>query len=171
MLENPTALPRAFLAERAEVVPDDEALIARLRDPAVDLRETVLLSAPPPEGFAAPAPIDSASTARVALERFSPREIVWRVETDRPRLLVASEVYYPAGWKAYIRQEEVPILRADFLLRAVPVPAGSHLVSMRFEPEVHERSVLLSALAALLVYGGLLLLGGWGWYRRGHPEG
>ena len=69
---------------------------------------------------------------------YTPREIVWEVETDRARLLVASEVYYPAGWTALVGVDEAPILRTDFLLRGVPVPAGEHIVTMRFEPESRE---------------------------------
>lgn len=166
VLENPEALPRAFFVERAEVVEDRDRLLAMLRDGEVDLREVALLSEAPPEPIPA-APIDSASTARVRLLRFNPNEIVYEVETDRPRLLVVGEVYYPAGWQARIGAEPVPILRADHLLRAVAVPEGEHLVSMRFEPETRAAAVRISGLATAFVYLGALLLAVLLWYRRG----
>lgn len=170
VLENPDALPRAFFVDSAVVVPDEEAMYARLLAPDADLRHTAYLYQPPPEGYAS-APADSAGAATVALQRYTPREIVWKVTTDRPRLLVASEVYYPAGWHATIDGEEAPILRVDHLLRGVPVPAGEHIVSMRFDPAAHREGLLVSWIAALFVYLGVLALGGLLWYQRGRAKG
>jgi hypothetical protein len=164
VLENEDALPRAFFVGETEVVEGDEATFARLRDPSFDPRTTALLPEPLPVETA---PLDSTSTATVAVSRFGPREIVWQVETDRPRLLVVNEVYYPAGWHATVGAEPVPILRADYLLRAVPVPAGRHLVTMRFDPPLHTLGVRISMLSTALVYLGTLLLAGLIWYRRG----
>ncbi|MEM9998772.1 MAG: YfhO family protein, partial [Bacteroidota bacterium] len=113
------------------------------------------------------APIDSTSTARVTLERFTPREIVWQVDTDAPRLLVASEVYYPAGWVATLDDAPTEIVRVNHLLRGVAVPEGQHLIRMRFDPPLHDLGYRISLLATLLVYGSVLGLGAWGWYRRG----
>lgn len=170
VLENPDALPRAFLADRVAVVEGEEAMFARLRAPDADLRRTAYLYASPPEGYA-PAPVDTASTATVALRRYTPREIVWTVRTDRPRLLVASEVYYPAGWRATIDGADTPILRVDHLLRGVMVPEGEHIVAMQFDPESHRTGLAVSWIAALLVHLGVVVLGGLLWYRRGHPKG
>ncbi len=169
VLENPDALPRGFFVENAEVVEDREETFRRLRDPSLDLRRTALLPEPLPVPIA-PAPIDSASTATAELRRFGPREIVWQVETDRPRLFVADEVYYPAGWHATLDDEPVPILRADHLLRAVPVPAGRHILSMRFDPPRHALGILVSRIATFLVYLGALFVTGLLWYRRGEHE-
>lgn len=167
VLENPDYLPRAYFVERAEVVEDRDQMIAMLREGAVDLREVALLAEPPPQPLA-PAPIDSASAATVTLRRFNPDEIIYEVETDRPRLLVFSEVYYPAGWEARIGDDPTPILRANHLLRAVVVPEGRHLVSMRFEPETHALAARVAGFATAFVYLGALLLAGLLWYRRGH---
>jgi len=163
VLENPSALPRAFLVGRYEAVPDLTAHRQRLLDPALDLRQTVLLREDP--GIEV-TPIDSTSTASVRLVRFGPREIVWEVATDAPRLLVVDEVYYPAGWHATVDGQPAPILQANYLLRAVPVPAGTHTVVMRFDPASHVWGVRIAALATLLAYGGVLLLLGLGWYRQ-----
>lgn len=166
VLENPDALPRAFFVEDTRVVEGEEETWRVLRDPATDLRRTAILPAPLPEPIAA-APIDSASTASVNLVRHTPREIVWDVETDRRRLLVVNEVYYPAGWHASIGGDPVPIHRVNYLLRGVVVPEGRHIVTMRFDPTWHERGVLLSTLGTALAYLGALLAAGLLWYRRG----
>jgi hypothetical protein len=156
VLENPDAVPRGFLVGETAVVEEPKKQWARLRESSFDPRETALLSAP----LDAPVtPIDSGSTAEVTLESYEPPEIRWTVETDAPRLFVASEVYYPAGWKAYLDGEKVPIRPVDYLLRGVPVPAGEHTLVMRFEPRSHRYGLWVSAAATIVDYGGILLLG------------
>lgn len=168
VLENPDVLPRAFFVGETQVVEDREATFAALRDPAFDPRRTALL--PAPIDFAT-TPLDSSSTATAVLDAYTPDEVAWRVETDAPRLLVLSEVYYPAGWKAELDGAEVPIYRADYLLRAVPVPAGAHRLVLRFEPQSHRLGVLVAGATTALVYGGVLLLLGLAWHRRRRAAG
>ena len=163
VLENPDALPRAFFVGETEVIPSREETFARLKSPDFDPAKTAVL--PDSIDFET-TPIDSTSIAKAELVTFTPRELVFDVETDAPRLLVVSEVYYPAGWKAYVDDEEVPIYRADYLLRAVPVPAGKHTVRMRFEPRSHTLGVWIAGISTALVYGGVLLILGLSWFRR-----
>lgn len=163
VLERPEALPRAWFVERVEVLPSDEEVLRRLRHAEVDLRTTALMVQPPAALPAGAAP----GEARVELVRFTPREILWQVETDAPRLFVASEVYFPAGWRARAGGQELPIYRVNHLLRGVVVPEGSHILEMRFTPEVHRKSILVAWIATALVYLTLLALIGLAWYRRG----
>lgn len=164
-----STLPRAFLVDSVAVVPDEAELIETIRDPATDLRRVAFLSEAPDgvdvADLTGPAP--DSTVAKVLMERFEPDEIVYRVTTDRPRLLVASEVYYPAGWTARVGTEAAPILRTDYLLRGIPVPAGNHIVTLRFEPETRSQGRLISWMAALIAYLGAIGLGSLLWYRRG----
>jgi len=189
VLENTDAMPRAFFVDSVALVEDRETLIARMRSPSFDPRRIALLSPPVAEGVdlsfytgppSAPQAVQAAdslapalavadTTTSVALQRFSPREIVYVVRTDRPRFLVFSEIYYPDGWVASVDDGQAPIMRADFLLRAVPVPSGRHIVELRFDPPAHRIGVMMSTISALLVYLGALTLAGLLWYRRGHP--
>lgn len=163
VLHNPDAVPRAFFVGDVEVVEDAARVWERIRNPEFDARQTAILSEPIDFDTS---PIDSASTTNVEMLSYSPREIAWNVQTDAPRLLVVSEIFYPAGWKAYVDEEEVPIYRADHLLRAVPVPDGAHHVEMRFDPLSHRAGVWISGLSTLLVYGTAIFLLGRIWYRR-----
>lgn len=167
VLENPDAVPRAFFVGETSVVEAPEATWALLRSDEFDPRQTALLAAP--LDFS-PAPLDSASTAEVTLIRYGPREIAWQVQTDAPRLLVASEVYYPAGWTATVDGESSPIVRANYLLRAVPVPAGSHEVVMRFEPASYRIGLWIAGVTTFLVYLGALVLIFKRWRRRQQLE-
>jgi hypothetical protein len=163
VLKNLDAVPRGFLVGETEVAESAQKTWARLRESTFDPRRTALL----PKLLDAPVtPIDSASTAEVTLSEYTPEEITWTVRTDAPRLFVASEVYYPAGWNAYLDGEQVPIHRVNYLLRGVRVPEGEHELVMRFEPKAHTLGVWLTWGSTVLVYGGILGLLGMGYVRR-----
>ncbi len=156
-------VPRAYLVGEVEVVADPEAAWARLRDPSFDPRRAAVLRSEPAFELAS---VDSASVAEVELLSFEPDEIVWSVKTDGPRLLVAHEVYYPAGWKAEVSGLEVPIERVNYFLRGVPIPEGEHTVRMTFEPARHGVGLWIAGGSTALVYLSILLLLGFGWISR-----
>jgi uncharacterized membrane protein YfhO len=93
-------------------------------------------------------------------------EIEWSLQTDAPRLFVASEVYYPAGWNAYLDGEPVPIHRANYLLRGVHVPEGEHTLVMRFEPKADRYGIWVAGTTTAAVYGSIVGILGWGYRRR-----
>lgn len=168
VLENPDAVPRGFLVGETEVVEGAEATWDRLRDSTFNPRQTALL----PEPIDAPVtPIDSNSTAEVTLEGYEPETIRWTVNTDAPRFFVASEVYYPAGWNAYLNGEKVPIHRTDYLLRGVHVPEGEHTLVLRFEPKADRYGRWIAWTSTILVYGGVLTFVGLRVRRRWGEEG
>ena len=55
-------------------------------------------------------------------------------------------------------------------MRGVPVPAGEHIVTLRFQPESRRQGVLISWIASLIAYIGAIGVGGLVWYRRGQKE-
>ena len=76
-----------------------------------------------------------------------------------------SEVYYKT-WKAYIDGEEVPMVRANYLLRAVPVPAGEHSIELRCVDEVILTSSNIALCSSWVVGIIMLLLAGAAVYGR-----
>lgn len=164
---NTDVLPRAYFVGETEILDTAEETWARLQDPSFDPHITALL--PNNIDFETTS-IDSTSTATVSLESYGPREIVWRLSTDAPRLLVVGEVYYPAGWHAMLNGEPIDIHRANHLLRAVAIPSGSHTLTMRFDPPGHYRGLWIAGLSTFLVYGGVIGLLGLAWLRRRQEE-
>ncbi len=148
--ENPDALPRAFVVYRSRLVPDDEAALALLDDPAFDPWNEVLL--------ASGAPIFGPETGGPAhITELEPERVVIEVDAVAPGYVVLLDSYYP-GWLAWVDGQPAPIRRANVLFRAVPVTPGHHTIEMRYAP----RSLALGArvsLAAVFAVGLVLVLG------------
>ncbi|WP_029034913.1 YfhO family protein [Salinimicrobium terrae] len=106
------------------------------------------------------------STAQIELVSYQPNELVYSASSENDLLAVFSEIYYPHGWQAYIDGEEVPHFRANYVLRAMMVPAGEHEITFRFEPQVVKTGSSIALGSSILL--GLLLIGGiiWGIRRR-----
>ena len=104
--------------------------------------------------------LQSDSTAVIELKNYQPNQLEFKTQSKTPQLAVFSEIYYPKGWKMLLDGKEVPYIKANYLLRAVIVPAGNHEVRMVFEPEVIEKGKVISMSAfgifLLLSVGGFL---------------
>ncbi|HEX2171845.1 MAG TPA: YfhO family protein, partial [Dehalococcoidia bacterium] len=122
----------------AEVLSRD-AILERLRSPDFDPRAMVLLEAGGTDPTASAAGAVGGGRARdaagVAVVQVTsdPNELVVSTSGDEPAYLFVSEVFYP-GWQATVDGGPTEILRANFLFRAVALPAGSHEVRFVFRP-------------------------------------
>jgi uncharacterized membrane protein YfhO len=87
-------------------------------------------------------------TATVEITRYEPERVDVAVRTERPAVLVLADAWFP-GWTATVDGAPTPVLKADLLLRAVPVPAGSHRVGFRYRP----LSVRVGAIVSLAAVG------------------
>ncbi|WP_353146698.1 YfhO family protein [Chryseobacterium sp.] len=92
-------------------------------------------------------PVQADSTAFINLTKYQPNELEFKSQSKTPQLAVFSEIYYPHGWKVLVDEKEVPYIKADYLLRAVHVPAGNHHIRMVFEPAVIEKGKWISLLS------------------------
>jgi uncharacterized membrane protein YfhO len=103
---------------------------------------------------------DSLST--IQLTSYKPNALVYQSITSKEQLAVFSEIYYDKGWNAYVDGKPTPYFRANYVLRAMIVPAGKHTVEFKFEPKVYQVgekvSLLSSSLLLLLVAGAFALL-------------
>ena len=98
------------------------------------------------------------STATISLKAHQPNYLKYESTNPNDGLAVFSEIYYEAGWNAYIDGDLVPHLRVNYVLRALEVPKGNHTIEFKFEPAVVETGSKI-ALASSAIFGLLLLLG------------
>lgn len=92
------------------------------------------------------------TTASIRLITYEPNHLVYTATTRTPAVAVISEIYYP-GWTATLDGKPVSIGRADYILRAVSIPAGTHRLEMTFDPQsLHvTETVAYCALAVMLL--------------------
>ena len=102
----------------------------------------------------------STDSASVTLTEYSPNRLTYKAYTPTQGLAVFSEIWYPAGWKAYVDGEEKPVLRADYALRALLISEGEHEIEFVFDPDsftVGKNISLASSLGILLMLAAYLL--------------
>jgi hypothetical protein len=135
--------PRAWLVGEAIAEPDVERTLQRLGSEDFDPGQQVLLPALPPS-YGEP----GRCNGQVSYRQRLPEQIALDVTTDQPCFLVLGELYYP-GWQATLDGQQVPILRADGVLRAVAVTAGSHQVRLAYRPASVRWGAVISLLTLL----------------------
>lgn len=114
--------------------------------------------------------IERDSAASIDLASYKPDHLVYETSSSSPQLAVFSEVYYPQGWNAYINGEQAEYIRANYVLRAIPVPAGIHKIEFKFEPKVVQTGSTISLVSSILLF--LLIIGGVLFeYKRRTQEG
>jgi hypothetical protein len=153
ILRNEKALPRVWLVAEAEAVDGEEAL-TRIRGQGVsfDPRRTALLEVQPGRLPALPGgPISPGASAKIAA--YENNSLAIETVADTASVLVVSEINYP-GWIATVDGARAPIHAADFLLRGIVLPSGSHRVEMRYTAPAARNGALIS-LASIVLLGGL----------------
>ncbi|MBC8253699.1 MAG: YfhO family protein [Ardenticatenia bacterium] len=145
--ENPSALPRAWGVPNYELLSHDDALL-RVHQEDFDPAETVLLEATPPLD------VERSSCGSQELESevtvYTNDEIVAQTDFACDGFLVISERFTP-GWEATVDGTPSTVLRADYLLRAVHVPAGQHTVHLKYSPSANRWGAAIS-LAFLVMW-------------------
>jgi hypothetical protein len=102
------------------------------------------------------------SAAHIDLVANNNDKLSYKSSSSGDGLAVFSEIYYPDGWKAFIDGKEANIIKVNYLLRGLSVPAGQHNIEFRFEPSsffIGDRVSLIIGIISILVllYGGFIL--------------
>ena len=157
VFENLRALPRVWMVNRAQINWEgDQLKLIRGQLPGFAPQETALVDH---ETAAKLAPkllgeSKNAVTGKVVLISRSPTKILLEAETAEPSLIVLSEIFYP-GWKAHINHAAADLLRVNYNLRGVQVPAGKHVVELSYWPESLTKGAAISLMTALGLLGVL----------------
>ncbi|MFC2097908.1 YfhO family protein, partial [Bacteroidota bacterium] len=100
---------------------------------------------------------DSLSNGQISLTLYRPNHLTYKSSSKTDRLAVFSEIYYSKGWNAYIDNNKVDHLRANYVLRALSIPAGDHTIEFKFEPRSYAIGQAVSLIFSILVF--LLIIG------------
>ncbi len=150
---NPTAMPRAYVVPRVWEVADDNRTVGLM--PWVPAREAVLMPYDPLEGT--PGPRQPYRQARYRSDH--PDRVRISVKTEAPGYLVIGDTWMP-GWTGRLDGREVPVLRGNRAQRVVVIPgAGTHRLSLRYEPPGLWTGLILSGVTWVLWAGFAVRMG------------
>ena len=96
--------------------------------------------------------IEFDENASITLVNNKNDEINYTSSSTKKQLAVFSEIYYNLGWKAYIDNVETPIVKANYVLRGLVVPAGNHAIRFEFKPITIKNSIIASTFASILLW-------------------
>jgi hypothetical protein len=153
-LRNPFAFGNSWFVQEIEIAGNADAEMAALD--AIHPLQTAVVDkrfASELEGFTP----QQDSTATISLEKYRPNRLTYQSRTTTEQLAVFSEIYYRPGWKVKIDGQEASHFRADWILRAMRVPAGEHTIVFEFLPGGYIAAAHVSSYASFLI---LLLLTG-----------
>lgn len=153
---NPTAFGNAWFVGKVKSVNNANEEILALNDTYLDkqviLRNEITQNLPK---------VDVDSTASIQLTSYTPTKMVYKASTNTDQIAVFSEIYYPHGWKASVDGKEVDILKANYILRALPIAKGQHEIVFTYEPQVITtgKTIMLvsNALLIIVIVGGTFL--------------
>ena len=148
VIENPDALPRAWIVHEARTMPEAE-IVPALADGTVDPRQVALLEESPP---ALTKPGQGSSDA-ATYTSLSPESFTVQASTVAPGLLVLSEVWDP-GWQATVDGVPTEIMRANGIFMAAPLDAGEHTVVFRYLPPYFWLGVAITLAGVIGLLGG-----------------
>ena len=104
------------------------------------------------------------STSLVNVTKYTGAELELSIERFSTGFIVINELYYPAGWKAYLNGEEIQIYKTNYFLRGLMIPPGNHKLILDFQPDSFGQGILVSWLSIAFQ----LILGLWvgiTWFR------
>jgi hypothetical protein len=150
--QNPNALGAVWLVKQVEFKDGPAAIMQTLN--SFNPAETALLDQKDKTRIG---PIQFDSTASIQLLNNENDAARYQYKSSSNQFAVFSEVFYDAGWKAYIDGKESAILQTNYVLRGMEIPAGNHTIEFKFEPASYAIGSKAAVGSSIIIW--LLLLG------------
>ena len=147
---NPGALGNAWFVENINTVKNADEEIAALGN--FDPLKTIIVDERYDDNLININNLNSSSI--IKLDSYKPNHLTYTSNNIDEGIAVFSEIYYKDGWNVYINGIESNHFRANYVLRAMKIPAGNHIIEFKFEPSVFtngERISLASSISLLLL--------------------
>lgn len=149
---NPYAYGNAWFVDNVRYVNNADEEITALN--TIDPTETAVVASEFSDVLGGVTALNRDSLSSINLTSYAPNHLVYESSSSTGGVGVFSEIYYPRGWKVSIDGEPVEMGRANYVLRVLNIPAGKHVIDMRFDPT----SLKITETIAYIGIG-LLLLG------------
>lgn len=147
---NTQALGNAWFADTILTVPSNDAEIMALGN--ADLETTAFVHKDFQEYLEG---ISPGGGGNIELTSYDPEILSYKSNSNREGMVVFSDIWYgpKKGWQAYIDDEPVEHIRANYCLRALKVPAGQHTIRFEFKPALFQIGETISLLSSLALLG------------------
>ena len=161
-LPNPHAMGNAWYVSNYKTVANADEEIAALEE--IDPRSEATIDKRFSE-FVGNKKFQKDETGGITLTEYKPNYLKYTAKAASEQLAVFSEIYYANGWNAYVDGKEVPHFRVNYILRALVLPAGEHVVEFKFHPASYYTGNKVSFASSLLL---LLAIAGYAFseYRK-----
>lgn len=159
--QNPEALGAAWFVNGLRFAPDGIGVMNALDN--FNPRDTAVLAISDQNRVTAPAASDSA--ASITLVKHDNDQMIYRSNNAANGFGVFSEIFYDRGWKAYIDGKETPIIRTNYVLRGLNIPAGQHEIRFDFRPASYYTGETIALIANIIIFL-LLIAAAFQVYRR-----
>ena len=156
-LENPYALGNAWFVKEVSYVAnaDEELDMTTSSNPHV----TAVVDNQFKSTLNNASSFNVAEDASIELTAYEPNSLTYQTQNPSDGVAVFSEIYYPDGWQVTIDGQPVELARADYVLRTLYVPAGSHTIQMTFDPQsIHITEAIAYVAMGLLLLGTIVVI-------------
>jgi hypothetical protein len=150
------ALPRVKLYCNWQTVTNDQAVLKTLASPNFDPAGTVLVDTP---SASLPAMATNANSGTVEFESYSSRKIDFTANAAAPSVLLLNDHYDP-NWRVTVDGKPAELLRCNFIMRGVYLPAGQHTVEFQFSLPNPPLYITLAAMGLGVLLCGFLFVEG-----------
>ena len=150
--QNPNALGAAWLVKSVEFKDGPAAIMQSLS--SFNPAETAILDQKDKNNLST---IQYDSTASIQLLKNDNDAAQYKYKSSTDQFAVFSEIFYDAGWKAFIDGKESTILQTNYVLRGMKIPAGEHMIEFKFEPDSYAIGSKAAVGSSIIIW--LLLLG------------
>ncbi|NDV63686.1 YfhO family protein [Bacteroides sp. 224] len=154
-LENPHAYGNAWFVDNIKYVDNANEEIDALN--TIQPLETAVVDVRFKEALKGATESYKDSLSSITLKSYEPNQLVYETNSAKDAIAVFSEIYYP-GWKVTIDGQPAEIGRADYILRAVNIPAGKHTVEMTFKPTSLKVTETIAYIGLGLLLVGVIVL-------------
>ncbi|HAV42603.1 TPA: hypothetical protein DCX15_01100 [bacterium] len=142
--EDLKAFPRAWIVPEGKVLKTKEEIFDELKSLDFDPKKAVILEEEP-QGFKG-----SKAQGEATIIEYQPEKVIIQAELNQDGFLVLSDSWYP-GWKVFVNGKKGKILRANYIMRAVQLSNGRHLVEFIYDPPSFKVGLFISLTIFILI--------------------